>query len=98
MRWANWAAAATLTKYSPWPVQLTATVWSAQQPAPMMGVSPTRPGILPNTPPVEVQAASRPSPSRTTQPTVPWARVPGGWLSSKVPARVNQDSGSAMRA
>jgi type III restriction enzyme len=47
-------------------------------PAPGMGVSPTRPGILPNTPAVEVAAASRPSRSSTQQPTVPWLSVPGG--------------------
>ena len=74
----TWAQAATRMKYSPWPVPETATRPSAQLPAPGMGVSPTRPGILPNTPAVEVAAASRPSRSRTQQPTVPWARVPGG--------------------
>jgi hypothetical protein len=50
---------------------------SAQAPAPMIGLSPTRPGSLPNTPAVEVAAASRPSASRTTQPTVPVGRSGG---------------------
>ena len=77
-----WAAAATRMKYSPWPVQETATPSSAQVPAAGMGVSPTRPGILPNTPAVEVAAASRPAMSSTQQPTVPWLSPPGGWLSS----------------
>jgi len=79
-------------------VQETATRWSAQPPAPISGVSPTRPGSLPNTPPVEVAAASRPSWSRTTHPTVPCASVPGGWFDSSCPAWVNQAALSAIAA
>ncbi|MNE97374.1 hypothetical protein D3C80_1957080 [compost metagenome] len=65
-------------KYSPWPVQETAACSSAQVPAAGMGVSPTRPGILPNTPAVEVAAARRPWLSSTQQPTVPWLSMLGG--------------------
>jgi len=36
----------------------------------MMGVSPTRPSYLPHLPPVEVAAASLPSQSIATAPTV----------------------------
>ena len=56
---------------SPVPVQLTAAVRLAKVPAPMMGVSPTRPEILPVRPPVLVAAAKFPRVSRATQPTVP---------------------------
>ena len=44
---------------SPSPVQDTATRRSAQVPAPISGVSPTRPGGCPRIPPVEVAAASK---------------------------------------
>ena len=43
-------------KASPNPVQEAATRSSAQVPAPINGVSPTRPGRLWNVPPVEVAA------------------------------------------
>ena len=55
------------------PVQETATCPSAQQPAPRMGLSPTRPSSLFSVPPVEVAAARRPDVSSATQPTVPVA-------------------------
>ena len=83
-------------KYSPWPVQETAAQDPAKVPAAMIGVSPTRPGILLNTPAVEVAAASAPWASSTTQPTVPCARLPGGWLASPLPAWVKKVSGSVM--
>ena len=58
---------------------------SAQQPAPIMGVSPTRPGILPCNPPVEVAAASRPDVSSATAPMVPlFFSGPGKPLSAGV--------------
>ena len=66
---------------SPSPVQETATLSSsAQVPAPISGESPTRPRRWPIVPPVEVAAASRPSRSRATAPTVPAAQpeVAGG--------------------
>ena len=60
---------------SPSPVQETATLSSsAQVPAPISGESPTRPRRWPIVPPVEVAAASRPSRSRATAPTVPAAQ------------------------
>ena len=48
---------------------------SAKVPAPMIGVSPTRPGNLPVIPPVEVAAARSPRQSRATAPTVPCRRA-----------------------
>lgn len=47
---------------------------SAQNPAPSVGVSPTRPGSLFVMPPVDVATQIVPMLSRTTQPTVPWGR------------------------
>lgn len=47
---------------------------SAQNPAPRVGVSPTRPGSLFVMPPVDVATQMVPVLSRTTQPTVPWGR------------------------
>ena len=46
------------------------TVSSAYPPDPMMGLSPTRPGILAVMPPVDVAQAVRPFLSTTMQPTV----------------------------
>ena len=63
-------AAPARTNASPWPVHDTATRRSAQVPAPITGESPTRPGRWPWRPPVEVAAASSPSASRHTAPTV----------------------------
>ena len=53
-------AAQARMKASPSPVQDTAIWSSAQVPAPMIGVSPTRPGRLLKVPPVEVAAARSP--------------------------------------
>jgi hypothetical protein len=47
---------------------------SAQVPAPMTGVSPTRPGDFAVMPPVDVAAARLPFRSRATAPTVPCLR------------------------
>ena len=45
-------------KNSPWPVNdMAAAALSAYVPAPMMGESPTLPGIFPVMPPVDVPAA-----------------------------------------
>ena len=57
---------------SPSPVAETAQDrLSAKVPAPMTALSPTRPGSLNETPPVEVAAARFPCRSRATAPTVP---------------------------
>jgi hypothetical protein len=56
---------------SPVPVKEIATWSSAQVPGPIIGVSPTRPSIFMNVPPVEVAAASVPDKSSATAPTVP---------------------------
>ncbi len=59
-------------KASPSPVDEMATTPSrAYTPAPMMGLSPTRPSAWPVIPPVDVAAATRPAVSRATAPTVP---------------------------
>ena len=47
------------------------TSFCAHVPEPIIGVSPTRPGILFVIPPVEVAAAIFPSLSNATAPTVP---------------------------
>jgi hypothetical protein len=58
-------------KNSPEPVADTAQVWLlAHVPAPMMGLSPTRQSSAFVMPPVEVAAASCPSVSSATAPTV----------------------------
>src|SRR5215472_4983184 len=63
-------------KYSPAPVPETAQDWlDAYVPAPMIGESPTRPGILACMPPVDVPAATLPWRSRATTPTVPYVCV-----------------------
>ena len=65
-------ATAARMKYSPWPVADTAQQSSAAYvPAPMIGVSPTRPARLPVMPPVDVAAARWPCASSATAPTVP---------------------------
>ena len=59
-------------KNSPWPVDETPqTPFWAQVPEPIIGESPTLPGILFVMPPVEVAAEILPFLSRATAPTVP---------------------------
>ena len=73
---------------SPWPVHDTATVASsAHVPAPISGESPTRPSRWPDTPPVDVAAARRPSASRATAPTVPRAPAASPSLSASSASR-----------
>ena len=64
-------AAHVLMNASPTPVHDTATLSSAQVPAPMIGVSPILPSGFPVIPPVLVAAASTPLESMATAPTVP---------------------------
>ena len=64
-------AVAAVMNASPSPVADTAqTPSSAQVPAPGSGASPTRPGIWPFMPPVDVAAARWPAASSATAPTV----------------------------
>ena len=59
-------------KNSPCPVpEIAQVALSANVPAPISGLSPTRPGSFAVIPPVEVAAATVPSRSHATAPTVP---------------------------
>src|SRR6266571_5077106 len=61
---------------SPIPVTETAPRGPAYNPAPTIGESPTRPGSMNATPPVDEPVAKRPRRSRATAPTVSWIATP----------------------
>src|SRR5207249_2728266 len=88
---------------SPIPVTETAPRGPAYNPAPTIGESPTRPGSMNATPPVDEPVAKRPRRSRATAPTVSWIATPFHFrayrgsrpfrIFSRLSSRFRRDSG-----
>src|SRR3989442_2871119 len=88
---------------SPIPVTETAPRGPAYNPAPTIGESPTRPGSMNATPPVDEPVAKRPRRSRATAPTVSWISTPFHFrayrgsrpfrIFSRLSSRCRRDSG-----
>src|SRR3989442_8605773 len=88
---------------SPIPVTETAPRGPAYNPAPTIGESPTRPGSMNATPPVDEPVAKRPRRSRATAPTVSWIATPLHFrayrgsrpfrIFSRLSSRFRRDSG-----
>src|SRR5262249_55290652 len=88
-------ASVTRMMASPSPVHDTPpSVLSAYVPHPMSAESPTRPGSLPDVPPVDVAAAMVPARSSATAPTVP----PAGAAGSPQPGRRRGGAAEGTRA
>src|SRR5256712_6090170 len=88
---------------SPIPVPETAPRGPAYNPAPTIGESPTRPGSMNATPPVDEPVPKRPRRSRATAPTVSWIATPLHFraylgsrpfrIFSRLSSRFRRDSG-----